>query len=239
MNNLSRSQKPITIPYKYILFISMLFVTVDLAAVSVAYRMVSINHLLQILSGATFIFPLTYCLGDIITEVYGYHLAKRLIWLSLLLQFIFALLITAVLYLPAPFFWDNYNDYIHVFGSILRFVFAGTCANICSNFLNIYLVSKLKIPFEGKLFWLRSIISTVLGGFLLVSIVVLVGFSGGEMNLTNTWIMFKSTFSLEVIYAITLAIPATYITNFLKKQENIDVYDFNINYNPFLLKATR
>ena len=232
------SRTPKIMPYKYILFLAMLFVTIDLAAVSVAYKMVALNFLFEINSGATFIFPITYALGDVITEVYGYNMARKLIWFSLFLQFIFALLIIAIIHLPNPFFWKNEHAYIIVFGSILRFVSAGTVANIVSNFTNIYLVSKLKIPFEGKLFWVRSILSIIISGFLLVAIIIIMGFSGQEINFTKTWIMFKSTYLLEVIYALILVIPATLTAKFLKRVENVDVYDYNTNFNPFNFKST-
>jgi len=230
------SKLPKIIPYKYIIFLSMLFVTLDLSSASVAYKLVSLNSLFQINSGATFIFPLTYGLGDIITEVYGYNMARRLIWMSLFLQFIFALLVTLDIYLPNPPFWEGEKAYIFVFGSMLRFISAGTLGNLVSNFANIYLISKLKIPMEGKLFWLRSIFSTMTSGFLLVAIVIFVGFSGHGINLRETWVMFRSTYLLEVLYAFICVIPAAFMAKFLKRHENVDVYDYDTNFNPFCLK---
>lgn len=233
------NKTPKIIPYKYIIFLAMLFITIDLSAVSVAYKMVDLNFLFKINSGATFIFPITYALGDIIAEVYGYSMARKLIWLSLFLQFIFAILITSVIHLPHPIFWDQEQAYFSVFGSTLRFVSAGTLANVASNFLNVYIVSKLKIPFEGKLFWVRSILSTVISGFILVAIIIVTGFFGKNINFHQTWIMFKSTYALEIFYALALVIPAAIIASFLKKSEKIDVYDYHTNFNPFNFKNTQ
>lgn len=229
------ARTPKVIPYRYILYISMLFMTVDLSAVAVAYKMVSINDLFQINSAATFIFPLTYCIGDIVTEVYGFNMAKALIWYSLLLQLIFGLLTTCAIHLPSPDFFQHDPAYGIVFGSILRFILAGTLANFTSSILNIYIVSKLKIPFEGKLFWLRSIFSTIFGGFIMVAIIMM-GFIGKDISISQLFTMFKSTFSLEVLYALMLAPPASIIANFLKEKEQIDVYDHHANYNPFNFK---
>lgn len=229
------TRSPKVIPYNYILYISMLFITVELSAVAVAYKMVSLNDIFEINSAATFIFPLTYCIGDIVTEVYGFNMAKALIWYSLILQIIFGVLTTIAIQLPSPDFWVNDSAYFIVFGSILRFILAGTVANFVSSVLNIYIVSKLKIPFEGKLFWLRSIFSTIIGGFIMVAI-IMIGFVGKDITSSQIWIMFKSTFSLEVLYAFTLAYPASVIAAFLKKKENVDVYDYNTNYNPFNFK---
>jgi len=219
------SRTPKILPYKYIILLAMLFITIDLAAVSMAYKMVSLNSLFEINSGATFIFPLTYALGDIVTEVYGYNMARKLIWFSLLLQFVFAILVTIAIHLPSPSFWSGDDAYFTVFGSVFRFVLAGTAANIISNFMNIYIVSKLKIPMEGKFFWLRSILSTIVSGFILVAIIVVVGFSGTEINLLKSWIMFKSTYACEISYAFMLVIPAALTAKFLKRSENVDVYD--------------
>lgn len=223
------------LPYKYIICLSMVFITIDLAAVSVAYKMVALNSLLEINSAATFIFPLTYCVGDIVTEVYGFKLARALIWYSLILQLFYGVLVTSAIYLPSPEFWSFDSAYFIVFGSILRFIVAGTFANFTSSIINIYIVSKLKIPFEGRLFWLRSILSTVLGGFIMVAIIML-GFVGKDISSGQIWTMFKSTFSLEILYAIALAAPASFLAKYLKVKENIDVYDINTNYNPFHLK---
>ncbi|HLB41989.1 MAG: hypothetical protein A3F13_04895 [Gammaproteobacteria bacterium RIFCSPHIGHO2_12_FULL_40_19] len=229
------SRCPKILPYKYIIYISMLFITIDLSAVAVSYKMVSINNLFEINSAATFIFPLTYCVGDIVTEVYGFNMGKALIYYSLILQIIFGILTTTAIYLPSPEFWPNDPAYLTVFGSILRFILAGTLANFVSSILNIYLVSKLKIPCEGKLFWLRSIFSTIVGGFIMVAI-IMISFTGKDLSPTQLWIMFKSTFSLEVLYALALSLPASIIANFLKTHEEVDVYDYNTNFNPFIFK---
>ena len=102
--------------------------------------------------------------------------------------------------------------------------------------MNVYIVSKLKIPFEGKLFWVRSILSTAVSGFFLVAIIIAIGFTGKDLNLEQSWIMFKSTYSLEILYALLLVIPAALTTKFLKRAENVDVYDINTNFNPFDFK---
>lgn len=230
------SYEPKIMPYKYILLIAMLFITVDISAVSVAYKMVSFNELLAINSAATFIFPITYALGDIVAEVYGYNMARKLIWSSLLLQFVYALLVTSSIHLPSPAYWHDDAAYSIVFGSALRFVAAGTIANLVSSFMNVYLVSKLKIPMEGKFFWARSIFSTLVSGFIMVSLIILFGFTGEKLSLLNSWIMFKSTYTCEVVYAIGLAVPAAIVAKFLKKSENIDVYDHNTSFNPFNFK---
>src|SRR5689334_4125158 len=111
------SRIPKIIPYRYIIFLAMLFIAVDLAAVSVAYKMVSLNSLFEINSGATFIFPITYALGDVVTEVYGYGMARKLIWLSLGLQIVYAILVNLIIRLPEPGYWDGGQAYSMVFGS--------------------------------------------------------------------------------------------------------------------------
>ena len=228
-------RKAKVIPYKFILLLAMFLMTLDLSSAAVAYKMVSINSLLAINSGASFIFPVTYALGDIITEVYGYSMARRIVWMSMLLQFVFAILIYLDIHLPSPVFWKGQSAYIFVFNSLIRFIAAGTLANLASNFANIYLVSKFKIPFEGRFFWIRSICATLISDFIMVVIVIIVGFYGKEIDLHNTWVLLKSTYVLEVVYAFALIIPVAYIARILKRAENVDVFDDDINYNPFAL----
>ncbi len=76
---------------------------------------------------------------------------------------------------------------------------------------------------EGKLFWLRSIFSTLISGFLLVTIIVTIGFSGKEIGLIKSWIMFKSTYYCEIAYALVLVIPAALTAKFLKKTVKISM----------------
>jgi uncharacterized integral membrane protein (TIGR00697 family) len=227
------SREPRSINLKFIIPLALLYLTIYLASCSVAYKMVALG--VMILPGPPFIFPLSYAIGDIIAEVYGYTLAKQIIWLTLLFEFLYAILVTTIIKLPHPPFWLIQNSYDNVFEHILRFVFAGTLAVLSSHFLNIYIFSKWKILLKGKFFWLRSIGASAIGGFVLILIIIIFGYSG-IVDVHSAIIMFFSIYALELVYACLTAWPAWLISGFLKLKENLDVYDINTNFNPFNFK---
>lgn len=215
---------------KYILPIIMLYLMATLAADVVAYKFVAFGPLIE--SGATLIFPFTYLLGDVVTEVYGYSTARKFIWLNLICELIFALLIIGVIRLDSPAFWSYQSDFEHSLGNVLRFVISGIIANIISDFFSVYIISKGKIFMKGKHFWFRSIASTCISELLLV---VITGFSAftGTTSLLNVAKIAGSAYILEIAYACIFVWPGWMLIIFLKKAEKIDVYDYNIDYNPF------
>lgn len=215
---------------KYLLFLSILYCVFCLSADVMANRFSSYGKFIW--SDATLIFPLTYLISDIITEVYGYKIARTLIWIILIAQFTFSILLNLTnMTHPANFFTLG-QEYTSVINPIFRFVLAGTIANIASDFLNIYLISRWKILSKGKLFWLRSIGSTAISELLLVFISGSIAFFG-TVSYKNFQQIILSAYALEMFYAFIFVWPGWAIASYLKKSEGIDVYDHIINYNPF------
>lgn len=221
---------PLKLNSRFIVPIAMLFVTASLAADAIAYKLIGIGPILE--PGATIIFPLTYLIGDIVTEVYGYEMAKRLIWYGLAAEFIFAFLIKGVLMLPGASFWHFQRSYDIVLGSLPRFVFAGLIGDLASSFLNAYVVSKTKIFMKGKYFWIRSIVATAISEFALVILTAFVAFTGKLPG----WEMIKlfiSAYGLEIVYAFVFVWPGWMLVKALKRWERIDAFDYDVSYNPF------
>ncbi|MDF1655819.1 MAG: queuosine precursor transporter [Coxiellaceae bacterium] len=215
---------------KYLLALAVFYVVFCLSADVLAFRFTQFGPVVE--SGATLLFPLTYLISDIITEVYGYNVAKMLVWLILLSELLFALLLRLVNLAPNASFFHDAHAYNVVINPILHFVVAGIIANIASDFVNIYLISKWKISSKGKYFWLRSIGSTAISEFILVLVVVLLGFSS-TLNWHNLIHIMLCAYGLELFYAVIFVWPGCIIAKFLKKSEGLDVYDYKINYNPF------
>lgn len=224
------SREPRSPNLKYVTHLALLYLTIYLAADSVAYKMVGIGTLLE--PGPPFIFPLSYIVADIIAEVYGYTQAKKILFLTLFFQFLYAFFVTSIITLPSPSFWTLQHSYDDVFGNLLRFVCAGFLSVICSHFINIYIFSKWKILLSGKHFWLRSIGASAIGGFFLILIIMIFGYSG-TVDSHKLIKMFLSIYVLELIYSLILAWPASLIAGFLKIQEGLDVYDTSTNFSPF------
>ena len=215
---------------KYLLCLTVFYAVFCLSADVVAFRFTGFGPVVE--SGATLLFPLTYLISDIVAEVYGYNVAKMLIWLILIGEVIFALLLRLVMLTPtAPFFHDD-QAFGLVINPMLRFVISGVVANVASDFMNIYIISKWKILAKGRLFWLRSIVSTAISELVLILIVVILAFSS-TLDVKSLMQVLVSAYGLELVYAFIFVWPGWALSSFLKRAENLDVFDYNINYNPF------
>lgn len=218
---------------KYLIYVAMLFVTILLISNTVAVKIVQISFL--IFSGANFIFPLSYIFGDVLTEVYGYKETRKIIWFGFAAQILMALFYYLVQILPTASFWQYQDAYKAILGSVPRVVLASISAYWVGNFMNSYVLSKMKIFTNGKHLWTRIIGSTVVGELFDSTIFVVIAFIGtipGSAVIS----MILSFYLIKVIIEVVLT-PVTYYTiNKLKKAEGIDTYDHGVNYNPFNLK---
>ena len=140
----------------------MLYVTSLLIANIAASKIIQIGPV--IFPAGLVIFPLSYIFDNILTEVYGYHYSRRIIWTGLGCIWLFCLVGHVTTLLPAAPFWSFQESYALVMNSVPRVVLASSISYLCSEFLNSYLLAKLKIAFEGKHYWLRLLASTGAGG---------------------------------------------------------------------------
>lgn len=204
--------------------------TVSLAADVVAFKFE--NFLGFVESGATIIFPFTYVLGDVMCEVYGWKITMRIVWLALVCEALFALLITIIIHMPTYGIGEYQDQYANVLGNLWIFVIGGIVSNAIAGLLNIYFMSRWKILTQGKVFWFRSILATCISEFLLIIITVLIAFLP-YIKFKMTMQVFIDAYVLEIIYAILFVVPAKLLVNFLHQKEKIDAYDYGISYNPF------
>ena len=223
------SNDPLKINSKFILPLCMLFITVSLAADAVAYKFASIGP--AIVSGATVIFPLTYLIGDVITEVYGYYVNKSLIWSALFCEILFALSVSFVSHMHILANFPYQNDFNHVFDKTIWFVSSGIIADLVSNFLNSMFISKWKISLKGKHFWVRSIVATLISQFIQAIIICPLAFWGVSSKMDVLKIM-TSAYVVEIGYAFIFVWPACLLVYYLKKYDKFDAYDIGVSYNP-------
>lgn len=224
------NNKPLKLNSKFILLIAMIYTAVSVAADIVAYKYTRFFGLLE--SGATILFPLTYVIGDVVSEVYGWGISMRLVWFGLFSEAFFALCIMFVIHLPSYGIGHHQQEYNDILGNLWLFVFAGIVANIVAGLLNVYFISKYKIRLKGELFWVRSILSTCISEFVLIFITVAIAFIP-DIHFKATIHVFWDAYKLEIIYALLFVGPAQYLVGVLKRAEGIDVYDYGISYNPF------
>lgn len=183
-------------------------------------------------------FPISYVFGDILTEVYGYARARRVIWTGFAaLAFASAMAWIVVQLPPAPF-WKNQAAYEVAFGSTWRIALASLIAFTCGEFVNSFILAKMKIWTSGRWLWTRTIGSTIFGeGVDSLLFYPLAFYNTGIIPNDKLPAVMLAQFFTKVVVEI-LFTPVTYrIVAVLKRAEHEDYYDRNTNFNPFKMKA--
>lgn len=181
-------------------------------------------------------FPISYLFGDILTEVYGYARARRVVW-SGFAAMIFATFVTwFVLKLPPAAGWPHQEAFKTVFSSTSQIVLASLVGFCCGEFSNSYVLAKMKVLTQGRFLWLRTIGSTVVGEAVDSIIFYPLAFYGIWPNELIVKVMI-SNYVLKVLWEVAMT-PVTYkIVGFLKKAEHEDFFDRATNFTPFSLKT--
>lgn len=215
---------------KYLFPISVLFVVVLMISNTVAVKLVEVGPF--VLAGATFIFPISYIFGDVLTEVYGYRATRKVIWLGFFSLLLMSMSYLFVQFLPAASFWGGQAAYESILGFVPRIVAGSIVGFFAGEFCNSYIMSKMKVVMEGRSLWMRTIGSTVVGEGVDTVVFAVVAFFGA-VPLAALVTMIWSGYLFKVLIEVLLT-PVTYfVVNRLKQAEDVDVYDRNISYNPF------
>lgn len=222
--------KNLTTPYKYLSLLGMLYITSLLLTAVLVHKMLVIHNIS--ISGGTFVYPFSYFFGDIIAEVYGYKIARQLIWCAFICMFFFDMGAASISHTTHPPSWQFQTDYDVVLGPLPRIFVGDFLAISAGAFVNAYVISKCKVLTRGKYFWLRSIGSSCLGEAVFNIIAFSIMFLGVVSFKIYLEVMLFSYF-FKVSYSVFAAWPATCLMRILKKLENTDVYDYNTNFNPF------
>lgn len=183
-------------------------------------------------------FPISYVFGDILTEVYGYARARKVIWAGFTGLGFASFMAAVVVALPPAPFWNNQAAYEIAFGSAWRIVLASMCAYFCGEFVNSYVLAKMKIITAGKWLWTRTIGSTVFGEAVDSALFYPLAFYGsGIIPDDKLPLVMLSQFVFKVGVEIVFT-PVTYkVVNALKRAEHEDYYDRNTDFNPFTLRT--
>jgi uncharacterized integral membrane protein (TIGR00697 family) len=185
-------------------------------------------------SGLIF-FPLTYIFDDVLTEVYGFKASRRVIWLGCISNLIVCLGIFVVVALPPSPHWGHQQAFEAVFALSPKIFAASLFSYLFGEFINSYILAKIKILTQGRYLWLRTIGSTACGVSIENVLFCFIVFSG-TLPTATIWNIILFQFCFKVGYEI-LVLPITYwITNFLKRVDNIDHFDYETNFNPFSLR---
>lgn len=218
---------------KYLIYIAVAFVAVLMISNTTAGKLITVGPLA--VSGALIIFPLSYIFGDVLTEVYGYKAARRVVWSGFAALVLMSLAYWIIQILPAAPFWENQGAYEAILGAVPRITLASMIAYFCGEFVNSYVLSRMKVWMEGKKLWVRTIASTIAGEGVDTILFMFVAFIG-LIPVEAIFILIASEYVIKVAYEVA-ATPLTYkLVGWLKRKEGIDVYDRGINYSPFALK---
>jgi uncharacterized integral membrane protein (TIGR00697 family) len=209
-----------------------LFVTCLVISNVIAVKLAMVQGL--VLPAGIIIFPVSYLLADVLTEVYGYRAARRVLWLGFFCNLLAVAAIWIGGLLPAAPFWGGQAAYDEILGATPRILLASFAAYLVGEFANTMIMSKLKVAMAGRHLWARAIGSTLVGQGLDSMVFIAIAFAGmmplpillGTM--VTQWLI-KSAYE-------ALATPLTYaMVGFLKRREGIDTYDRGISFNPFAL----
>lgn len=226
-NSLSRKHQ-----YKFPYIFLGLYLTFILVTVCLANKLTLVSTI--ILPGGIFVFPFTFSICDIVGEVYGYAYPRLFIWVGVFAEFIFSLVLIGVSHTAAPEYFKNSEAYQIVFDPTFRYVVSGLVGLLVGEFVNVYLLAKWKIALRGRFFIFRCLISTAIGQACLTIIVDILNYTGKMPTQDLIYMMF-SGYGWKMFFALLLVFPAWVLVKYLKKSENIDYYDFNTNFNPFIL----
>ncbi|MDF1678851.1 MAG: queuosine precursor transporter [Legionellaceae bacterium] len=220
-------------PYAYsvLALISMFYMSIMLCNAVLTNRYIGTDALFVL--GGTFTSPLVFILDDIITEIYGYKIARSIIITGFLAQTFFVVICGLVLMAPHPSFFKEQSAYSHVLGlSLLRINISGFIAYILANIANAYLLSRWKVLLKGRYFWLRSLGSSTFSEAL-YSLIAILMMEIAAIPLHSILKVVAISFSIKALYSIVFAGPVNLLVGYLKRLTGIDIYDFPKKFTPF------
>ncbi|MBK8065395.1 MAG: queuosine precursor transporter [Betaproteobacteria bacterium] len=228
--------------YRYYDLVMVAFVTVLVCSnligpAKIAQLDLPVLGLVTFGAGVLF-FPISYVFGDILTEVYGYARARKVIWAGFAALGFASFMASVVVALPPAPFWNNQAAYEVAFGSTWRIVAASMVAYFCGEFVNSFVLARMKVATAGRWLWSRTIGSTIAGEAVDSALFYPLAFYGtGIIPDDKLPVVMAAQFVVKVCVEV-LFTPLTYrIVGFLKKAEQEDWYDRHTNFSPFALKA--
>lgn len=223
--------------FRYYDLVMAAFVTVLLIS-NIASAARIVKFWIFTFDAGTLLFPLAYIFGDVLTEVYGYARARRVIWVGFAANALMSGLLMLIGLLPWAGFGPSTQAYYEVLGFTPRIVIASLVAYWVGEFSNSFVLAKMKVWMKGRFLWMRTIGSTIVGQGVDTAVFILVAFLGAFkgselLSLIISNYIFKV--GVEVLFT-----PITYlIVGGLKRAEGVDYYDRKTNFNPFHLRVSR
>lgn len=216
----------------WFLVITALFTTCLITANIIAVKLALLGGI--VFPAGIVIFPLSYLFGDVLTEVYGYSATRIVIWLGFLCNLLAVIAFSLTGILPPAPFWHDQAAYNAILGFTPRLLLASFISYLIGEFVNSFVLAKLKIATRGRFLWMRTIGSTLFGEGIDTLFFISFAFWGTQ-PFSSIITLILTQWIIKVLYEV-IATPLTYgIVGFLKAQEQLDTYDYQTNFNPFRL----
>lgn len=184
------------------------------------------------IDAGTAYFPLLYIINDVITEIYGFRASRKVIWLAVCSNICFVLFLSLIVKLPSSYSEGSNESFDLLFSFSPRILVASVTSFLIGEYFNSMILAKSKIKFQGKMFMLRAIFSTLIGVSIESGLFSVIAFTGvvpsGELLSMTLLLIFAKVF----YEAITIPITLRFVM-FLKKKENYDYYDKDTKFNLF------
>jgi len=223
---------------RYFPILTGLFVAVLMISQVTAVKPVDVAFFGVVITGADVFFPLSYLLGDVLTEVYGFARARVAIWTGLLANVLFSATLWLVGLMPGEPGWvaaGGQEAWDMLLGLAPRIALASLTAYVVGEFVNSYVLARLKVAMRGRHLWVRTIGSSLIGHGVDTLLFFPIAY-GGEWPWPLILEIMAAAYVLKVGVE-ALMTPVTYaVTGFLKRRTGMDVYDVETNFNPFRIQ---
>lgn len=184
-----------------------------------------------VLTGDLLIFPISYIINDCISEVYGYRWARLSIWTAFIMNFLVVALAQIVVAIPGADFWDGSEHFNYIFRMEIKVAVASLAAFFVGSTINAAVISLMKKATGGRWFWLRAIVSSIVGD--LADSLIFIPIVFWPLGLKKLLLMIACQVLVKVLYETALLPVTQYVVKTLKRKEATDTFDDGISYNPF------
>ena len=232
--------------YRFLPWVTAIFVTALIASNILAVKLIQVGPFQ--LPAAVVIFPISYIFGDVLTEVYGYARARQVIWIGFACNLFAVLAIYVAGRLPASPGWSlpgfatpaaAQGAFDALLGFTPLILVASVTAYLVGEFINSFVMARLKMATRGRWLWVRTIGSTLVAQVADTGIFIGLLVVGGLFPASLALAIIASQWLVKVVYEV-LATPITYqVVNFLKRAENEDYFDWETDFNPLSLRESK